>query len=122
MYNFIFYVMFNYQISKGSSFGYARFNASLILSLSILLHYLALLSIIKGISGVSQYDKILTNKVFMIVGLFGGCLLFVRHYNEEKIQNMKSNPVYLDSITNKLLVFFNIAGSIAIIFILARNN
>jgi UDP-N-acetylmuramyl pentapeptide phosphotransferase/UDP-N-acetylglucosamine-1-phosphate transferase len=120
MHNFIFYVMYNYQITKGSTPKFARYNGSLILSISIVLQYLALISIVKHFFNISEYVHFLVSKITLILISAIIFFYFYKFYDEEKISDNTANPTYIDSVTNKLLVFLNIVISIAISIFLAK--
>ncbi len=105
MYNFIFYVMYNYQMDKKSGGGYSRFNASLITALIVFMQLLLIEGVIEKYftSGVKILFK---NKIVTIALLGLMVILISKYYSSVKIQANAGKEKYTPTSIRKLIVFF----------------
>ena len=92
MYNLIFYFIFNQQINKGRSRGFARFNGSLIVYVALLIHVFLILEIIKKFFHNKMDIKFLTENKTLEFIFFSLCILLLYSYY---------TPKRIEAITNK---------------------
>lgn len=120
MFNFIFFVVYNYFIYLGKSPGSARHNASAILALETSLVLVLTLEIIRHFNkGFQKYMLIfLFNPAIIVFVVAVGVLIYI-YYNEVRISSNFEKKKYLASIPHKLSVFCIIAGSIISVAILS---
>jgi hypothetical protein len=103
MYNFIYYVMYNFQKSKGGSDLYSRYNASAIIAFVLFTQIVLLTVILKRFFhinlGLNYIPKVLIVAsmviIFMLVNIF---------YNKTKVQNAAGRESYSHTVPRKLLV------------------
>ena len=119
MYNFIFYVMYNYQKSKSSSDAYSRFNGTLITTFEIMLQIILCLVVMEKIfkiqnSGLTQYPTLVLIFMFLI-----GILIF-KFYNNVRIIKEAVQEKYYPTIFRKLIVFTMIVVPLFLIGFLSK--
>src|ERR1700737_4341088 len=89
MYDFVFFVIYNQQIKKGKGAGFARYNGSLIASLTLLIHIMLLFSIFKFIcfSWYKTHSGVL-NKGFISFFVVILMILGFFYYNENRTEKI----------------------------------
>ena len=118
MYNFIFFVMYNYQISKNESFEYGRFNGSLITGVGIYLQILVIFGFIKKFF-YSDFIFSIQYKLLAIFFMIIIIILTYLYYNTRRINNNATRQIYSPTTWRKFLVFLFIAIPLSLILILA---
>ncbi len=115
MYDFIFFIMYNYQLEKGSSVAYAKFNATIILAFAIGLQCMDVIVI-----GKFFFDNTLVvSKVFSIILLTCLYIAIYYYYDDNRIEIKASAITYKPTVFRKLLVFCVIVACIVFVAVLS---
>ena len=121
MYNFVFYVIYNYQKSRNKSNGFARYNAALVTSLIIVLQLLILITVIKKLI-YPEIVFLLKNKFIIGLTFIGFGIAAYKYFDWTKIESKASNSVYSPTNFRKLIVFLIVAFSFTLIAILSKKQ
>src|SRR5450631_2942256 len=98
MYSFIFYVMYNYQMGKGSGKGFSRYNASLILTVALILHIFLILTLVRKFFKWDDNAKIGGNKLIILFCAIATCLTSILYFNSMRIDKFHLNSKFNPSI------------------------
>ena len=113
MYNFIYFVIYNQQIQKGSSQTFARYNGSLIVALALIGHAsLVLLSLKKVLSNFFAIEFPAKNKVVFLPFVILFILLALLYYNSDRTKEViekftsDKDPVRILNFVKVLSIIF----------------
>ncbi len=114
MYDFIYFIIYQQQIEKGKSLGFARYNGCLIVGLTVIIHLMLLFSILKTIFSdwfTHHLGKVSEGtNLFFTIAIF--CLVFY-YYNARKTKRVMNK--YAGKVKQKKI--FNLLKITVIIFI-----
>lgn len=122
MYDFVFYLVYSQQLKRGKSNGFARYNGSLIVSLTLVIHVMLLFSIGK-IFFLDWYRNHVgfVNKSFITVFVLSFMILVFFYYNANKADEISrkyiddKRPSRLSNILKIIVIaIFPLAISIVI--------
>lgn len=124
MYDFIYYIIYKQQIEKGRSVGFARYNGCLIVGITIIIHLMFFLSVLKTIFldwFKNHIGKVNEGMIFLFVFLVF-CSVFY-YYNAritEGILNRYSGDIKSTRIISYVKIMIIILFPLIIAIILAR--
>ena len=119
MYKFIFYVVYNEQISLGKSPGMAKYTAGLILGMTIFLQYMLILSILKKYVHQVNINRLLDPAPFPLTVFFAVQFISYRYFNPDRIQKNYYNERFIDSPASRIIVYAQLF--LFLIFIIILN-
>jgi len=124
MYNFIHYYIYNQQLQKGKSEGFARANGSMVAAMTISMHIALLLSVIKMIL-IKYCDIVLQPKYLWLAhpGLMTIFLIFYFRFSSKKNTELIMDKLATEKDptrgSNTIKIVALIFVPIIIVFILA---
>jgi hypothetical protein len=124
MYNFIFYVMYNYNIERGRSTTSARHQATTLVTLEIFTNIMLILIICKrfyntigeGLGFLNEY------KILMFALMIGTGLLVFKYYSPDRIEANAGSTRYSNISIHKFLMFILIVFPIIVILLLSQKS
>ena len=123
MYNFIFYVTYKDQISKGRDKQFSRYMGTILLVLEIFLQEMVLTGILKKTDERwGKLNVLLLNKGYMIAAMFLVGLGVFKFYNSNRIEQELKRERFKNTMLNRFLVFITIVTPLIIIGFLSKGN